>query len=169
MLNKLTNDMLDLAKMENNTFNFNEDYFDLTQTVSEAFNMIKFLANKKKIILKSTAKNIFSIFQRDNVKLPVVKVHNPEVLAYHRVNTVDHYNCNIDSDHDLMLFKNIYGDSSRYLQIIMNFLSNALKFTRERGVITIKLSLVEIQKKMKLSKAIASTLPHKFQPSASLE
>ena len=38
MLLNLVNDLLDLAKMEQNTFSFNEEYFDLVQTVDNAFN-----------------------------------------------------------------------------------------------------------------------------------
>lgn len=143
LLNNLINDMLDLAKMESQTFKFNYEYFDLTKVVSEAFSMVKFLANKKQILLKSTLKNINSI--KENFNLPVVKVHNPEILENSQEFILhNHYNKNISSDKDLGLLQNIYGDPRRYLQIIMNFLSNALKFTRKHGVITIKLSLVEI-------------------------
>ena len=34
---------------------------------------------------------------------------------------------------DLNFFKQIYGDERRYLQIVMNFLSNAIKFTNKNG------------------------------------
>lgn len=43
------------------------------------------------------------------------------------------------------LLSNIYGDSARYLQIIVNFLSNAVKFTKNNGEITIRLSVLESQ------------------------
>ena len=39
--------------------------------------------------------------------------------------------------------RQIYGDSSRYLQIFLNFLSNALKFTDSEGQITVRLSILE--------------------------
>lgn len=93
MLKNLINDMLDLAKMESHTFKFNKEYFDLTKVVSEAFNMVKFLANKKQIVLKSTIKNINSIKQLENFNLPVVKVHNPEVLEQNQQFILhNHYN-----------------------------------------------------------------------------
>jgi hypothetical protein len=37
MLENLVNDLLDLAKMENNSFKFDDDYFSLPETIYEAF------------------------------------------------------------------------------------------------------------------------------------
>ena len=37
MLLNLVNDLLDLAKIEQNTFQFNEEYFDLIETIDNAF------------------------------------------------------------------------------------------------------------------------------------
>ena len=51
MLLNLVNDLLDLAKMEQNTFQFSEDYFDLTQTIDDAFNQCRYLADSKCISL----------------------------------------------------------------------------------------------------------------------
>ena len=51
-----------------------------------------------------------------------------------------------EDDKNLEILENILGDSRRYLQIILNFLSNSLKFTGERGKITVELRLVELQK-----------------------
>ena len=42
MMENLINDLLDIAKMENNTFTFVSDYFSLSQLLYEAFNMIAF-------------------------------------------------------------------------------------------------------------------------------
>ena len=36
MLENLINDLLDLAKIENNKFSLNYNYFDLTSTIEEA-------------------------------------------------------------------------------------------------------------------------------------
>lgn len=37
MLENLINDLLDLAKMDNNSFQFSNDFFSLSNTVYEAF------------------------------------------------------------------------------------------------------------------------------------
>ena len=37
MLGNLINDLLDLAKLENNSFKFDQDYFSLADTIYEAF------------------------------------------------------------------------------------------------------------------------------------
>jgi len=49
MLLNLINDLLDLAKQEKFTFQFDKDYFDLQQAVNSAFNTLQFLSKKKGI------------------------------------------------------------------------------------------------------------------------
>ena len=46
---------------------------------------------------------------------------------------------------DLEILRNVYGDPRRFIQIMQNFLSNALKFTNKNGDITIVTSLLEVQ------------------------
>lgn len=41
------------------------------------------------------------------------------------------------------IFRNIYGDKNRYLQILLNFLSNSIKFTPEGKEITVQLVLID--------------------------
>lgn len=42
-------------------------------------------------------------------------------------------------------FNKIYGDSKRYEQILMNFISNALKFSVKGGTVKVELYLKKIQ------------------------
>lgn len=37
MLENLINDLLDLAKLENNSFTLNSEYFDLTDVIEQSF------------------------------------------------------------------------------------------------------------------------------------
>jgi len=41
----------------------------------------------------------------------------------------------------------IAGDDNRYLQILLNFLSNALKFTPAHGTIKVEVRLIDTQTK----------------------
>ena len=43
-------------------------------------------------------------------------------------------------------FENIYGDKNRYEQIMLNFLSNALKFTSKEGSVEVQLDIKQVQK-----------------------
>ena len=45
MVENLINDLLDLAKMEQNTFKFNNSYFDLSSVISQALTMVLTLAS----------------------------------------------------------------------------------------------------------------------------
>lgn len=49
------------------------------------------------------------------------------------------------SKKDRAFFKSIYGDQHRYLQILLNFMSNAVKFTPENGTITVHTVLIAKQ------------------------
>ena len=48
----------------------------------------------------------------------------------------------IDKYENLQLIKSIMGDGVRMMQILLNFVSNALKFTNRGGCITIKIEVV---------------------------
>jgi len=43
---------------------------------------------------------------------------------------------------DRRYFEAIYGDYNRYTQILINFVSNALKFSRENGVVQVHLKVL---------------------------
>ena len=49
MLGNLINDMLDLAKFESGTFKFHNEFFDLIEIVEQAFEIIKYQAERKEI------------------------------------------------------------------------------------------------------------------------
>jgi signal transduction histidine kinase len=52
MLGNLINDMLDLAKFESGTFKFHNEYFDLIEIIEQAFETIKYHADKKEITMR---------------------------------------------------------------------------------------------------------------------
>ena len=43
----------------------------------------------------------------------------------------------------LPYFNNLYGDETRFTQIFLNFLSNAFKFTPQKGEITVEIKPIE--------------------------
>ena len=50
--------------------------------------------------------------------------------------------CNID---ETLLFEQIYGDKNRLIQVIVNFLSNSLKFSNVNSEIKLHLKILEQQ------------------------
>ena len=105
MLENLINDLIDMAKIENNKFSLNQDFYDLTHTVHQTLEILLFQANEKKI----------------------------------------EFNVIIDKKSNLSLIKQIYGDTRRIKQILINFISNSLKFTPIGGKITISIKINEEQ------------------------
>lgn len=53
MMENLINDLLDLAKLENNTFKLTYDYFSLSNTIYEAFQMLSFSIIEKDVEIKA--------------------------------------------------------------------------------------------------------------------
>lgn len=53
MMENLINDLMDHAKMENSSFKFDNDFFDLSSLIFEAFQMLNFSAKEREIKLKA--------------------------------------------------------------------------------------------------------------------
>ena len=51
MLENLINDLIDLAKIENNKFSLNQEYYDLSLTIHQTLEILLFQANEKQIEL----------------------------------------------------------------------------------------------------------------------
>ena len=51
----------------------------------------------------------------------------------------------IDQQSNLDLIQRIYGDKRRYVQLLLNFLSNSLKFTNRGGKIKARIKIIDNQ------------------------
>lgn len=49
MIKRLINDLLDLAKLQNGKFNFNNEYFNLKETIMESIKQMEYMAKQKNI------------------------------------------------------------------------------------------------------------------------
>ena len=47
MLENLINDLIDLAKIENNKFSLNQEYYNLANTIHQTLEILLFQANQK--------------------------------------------------------------------------------------------------------------------------
>jgi signal transduction histidine kinase len=104
-MENLVNDLLDLAKLENNSFNLSQDYFNLGKTIYQAFQILISSANQNEIQLAAQ----------------------------------------IDSESNMCMINAVFGDQRRFLQILLNFLSNSLKFTNQNGKITVHIKILDSQ------------------------
>ena len=52
MMSNLINDLLDLAKLENNSFTFSYSYFNLSETIYESVQMVLFTIHHRGIIVR---------------------------------------------------------------------------------------------------------------------
>jgi signal transduction histidine kinase len=103
MITNLINDLLDLAKFENSVFKIDEDYFNLIEVITEAFNIVAYSAEEK---------NIKLFLQFDSSK--------PFILT------------------------RVLTDRKRLLQILINIMSNSLKFVeRDTGYLNVKLKILK--------------------------
>ena len=121
MLITLINDLLDLAKFETMNFKFNEEFFNLNELIEQAYDTMKYQASLKNI-------QIITDYQ--------TKITNPKCILF-GVETSFHER--------RKYFNELMGDKIRYMQILLNFLSNAIKFTKDGKKITIRIVLLDVQ------------------------
>ena len=53
MMENLINDLMDHAKMDNNSFNFDNENFSLSKCIYESFNMLNFSAKERDVELRA--------------------------------------------------------------------------------------------------------------------
>lgn len=56
-MENLINDLMDLAKLENNAFQFHEEYFSLPELIYQTFEMMNNTANRKNIKIEASIIN----------------------------------------------------------------------------------------------------------------
>lgn len=102
-----------------------------------------FKINEEFFNLHEVIKNAFQVvgFQADRQK---IKLRDPSLAL-----------------NEYEIFKKIRGDSRRYLQIMINFLSNALKFSNRSSEIRINIRLNEMIAKAQSAKDSLASMPSK--------
>jgi len=100
LLNRI-NDLLDLAKSNNNTLTLSNTFFSVAQVADEAVKTLEYMADQKEIV--------------------------PQVTCL--------------GEHEDSL-AHTYGDGSRLSQVLVNLLSNSLKFTPKKGMIEVGIRLM---------------------------
>ena len=67
MMENLINDLLDLAKLESNSFNISSEYFDLSALICDAFQMMGYKADDSKVKLRAEIDNKKNLDLLENV------------------------------------------------------------------------------------------------------
>ena len=105
---------MDSAKIQCSKLTFNNDYFNLNHAIKKAICQVQYLAQKRGI-------SITTEFGGEQQISSLLEPEQP----------------------DLKILDNIYGDVRRFIQILYNFLSNAIKFSNHNGTVTVAVRLVE--------------------------
>jgi signal transduction histidine kinase len=105
----LINDLLDLAKLEKGQFTFNNEFFNMRDMILQGIQQVQYMATQKSISIKCR------YFDKTGSSL-VIDEESVDFLLV-----------------DLNVLENVYGDPRRFVQIMQNFLSNAVKFTSKNG------------------------------------
>lgn len=121
MLVILINDLMDFAKMETMNLVFDNKYFDLSQLLKQANDTVKFQAKLNEIKM--------------NIDYQV-KIQDPKSMFF-GFTTIPRQRPNF--------FKQVLGDQLRYMQVVMNLLTNAIKFTTKGQSILIRVILLEVK------------------------
>ena len=106
MTHILLRDLMDYAKLKNQTFKLEKEYFNLIELTKKAIQQVSRIAQKRKLVLEGP---IFS------------------------------------NEKDEVYFEKILGDKLRYLQIMTNFLTNAIKFSIPEGTVSILLKVKAVE------------------------
>jgi signal transduction histidine kinase len=65
-----------------------------------------------------------------------------QIIAHQATENKIKLKATIDKSSNLNLIRSIYGDQRRFLQILLNFLSNSLKFTNPNGSVHVEINII---------------------------
>ena len=98
--------------------------------------------------------DLLDLAKMDNCKFEIHKEYFSLVTAVERAFSVIHHCARqrginllgiVDTENDLDLLQSVLGDERRFMQILLNFLSNALKFTNKGGTVSVIFKILEKQ------------------------
>ena len=130
-LQKLASDILDIARIESNTFQLNKKSLNLNSSIS---NIVK---DHGKILEQHKARDITGLLSNVNVN------NNKNNSNDKAMQTKLVFKSKVKEGEDIF----VKADEERLAQVIRNILDNAFKFTDSYGSITVTLEKQEVQRR----------------------
>jgi signal transduction histidine kinase len=145
-LQKLASDILDIARIESNTFQLNKKSLDLNSAIS---NIVK---DNEKRLEQHKARDITGLLSNVNVNANNNKNNSNDKAMQTKLV----FKSKVKEGEDIF----VQADEEKLAQVICNILDNAFKFTDSYGTITVTLEKQEAQSQLRIGEHTEQTQRH---------